>query len=284
MRVSVGVCAYNEEKNIGRLLYALVKEPFEKIWVLADGCTDQTVNIVTQYWRENSNKINVVVKEKRSGKANAVNSFLHLGKGNDVLVLISADVVPSNFCFKYMLARFDDKGVGMVGTHPIPTNSLKSSMGRVSHLMWEMHHRSAMIHPKAGEACAFRNVVGSIDPKTSVDEASIEQQVVGQGYKVVYEPRAVVFNRGPETESDFLKQRKRIYHGHLALKEAGYVVPTMSYINLARVGLPFIATDPLVLLKAMWLETEARYIARKALGKEEYNPTVWEMCNSTKEV
>jgi hypothetical protein len=45
----------------------------------------------------------------------------------------------------------------------------------------------------------------------------------------VYEPQAVVYNRGPSTVSDYLRQRRRIYAGHLRVREQqGYSASTMS--------------------------------------------------------
>ena len=38
------------------------------------------------------------------------------------------------------------------------------------------------------------------------------------GYKLIYEPRCVVYNKGPLTVRDFLKQRRRIYAGHLLIR------------------------------------------------------------------
>ena len=51
---SIGVMAYNEERNIGRLLTALLAQQTSKcqideILVLASGCTDSTVDIVSGY-------------------------------------------------------------------------------------------------------------------------------------------------------------------------------------------------------------------------------------------
>jgi len=51
LRCSVGVTAYNEEANIGRLLDALLNQhlhdvEISEIIVVASGCTDNTIPIV----------------------------------------------------------------------------------------------------------------------------------------------------------------------------------------------------------------------------------------------
>ncbi len=48
------------------------------------------------------------------------------------------------------------------------------------------------------------------------------------GYQLLYEPTCVVYNKGPVTVRDFLKQRRRIYAGHLqVLAQQNYEASTM---------------------------------------------------------
>ena len=102
-------------------------------------------------------------------------------------------------------------------------------MGFTAHLLWDLHHQINLRSFKAGEMIAFRKIFERIPYYTSVDEASIEPVTRGQGYEVRYVPTAVVYNKGPLTVGDFLRQRRRIYAGHLALRHAlGYRVSTFS--------------------------------------------------------
>ena len=65
MDVSVGIMAFNEEKNMGRLLKALLSQELKKvrieeIIVVSDGSTDKTNEIVKElieYINNNLNKI-----------------------------------------------------------------------------------------------------------------------------------------------------------------------------------------------------------------------------------
>ena len=54
IRCSVGITAYNEEANIGRLLQAVIDQrlytvEITEIIVVASGCTDRTEEIVREY-------------------------------------------------------------------------------------------------------------------------------------------------------------------------------------------------------------------------------------------
>lgn len=274
MKISIGICAYNEEANIGRLLEVLSnKHPFEVI-VVASGCTDNTIPIAKKY------DCTVIEQKKREGKASAINLFLEQATG-DILVLQSADTLPTAFTYKYLIEpMLMDNRIGMVGCHPIPINPSDTMINKTGQLLWKTHHYMAMKHPKAGEVCAFRNVVKRINPKTAVDEASIEYQIVKAGYKVVYAEDAIIFNKAPTSVNDFMKQRKRIYLGHMKLKDEGYQVATMNQVEVLKATLK--AThDPLLLAYAAWLEAVARYKAKLDYDKNDSNH-VWEMISTTK--
>ena len=54
LNLSIGIMAYNEEANIGRLLRSVLGERFthsylKEIFVVASGCTDRTEEIVRDF-------------------------------------------------------------------------------------------------------------------------------------------------------------------------------------------------------------------------------------------
>src|SRR5262249_17988483 len=116
----------------------------------------------------------------------------------------------------------------MVGGHPIPVNGEGSFLGHAVHLQWRLHDRIARTSPKLGELVAFRNVVPSIPLDTAVGEISIQAPVTPLRFRLVFHPEAVVYNRGPTSVGDFLRQRRRIYAGHLRIrKQQDYPASTM---------------------------------------------------------
>lgn len=231
LKCSVGVFAHNEEKNIGAVISRLLGQRTEKteikeVLVVVSGCTDRTVPIAQSFEGEHK-RVKVLVQEKREGKYSAINLFLK-NAGNDILVMESADTLPAKDTVEKLVRVFKDLEVGMAGTRPVPLNDPTTFMGFANYLLWELHHIISLETPKTGEMVAFRKVFNKIRP-TAVDEACIEAVIKDKGYKVVYVPEAVVYNKGAETVSDFLRQRRRIFAGHLALKnKGGYEVSTMS--------------------------------------------------------
>jgi glycosyltransferase involved in cell wall biosynthesis len=228
---SIGIMAYNEEANIARTIYAVLAQQgpsirIEEVIVVASGCTDRTVPIVTEI-TEKEARVHLFVQEKREGKASAINLFLKKATG-DVAVLIGADVIPEESAIENLCSPFLNPEIGMTGGRPIPVNDVNTFMGHAVHLLWRLHDRVARTHAKLGEVIAFRNIISGIPTNSAVDEISIQALISQLGYKLLYRPESVVYNKGPLTVRDFLKQRRRIYAGHLKVRaQQNYEASTM---------------------------------------------------------
>lgn len=269
-RYTVGIMAYNEASNIRSAISSILRQRTElfelhEIIVVASGCTDDTVPIVMEMARAEP-RVRLVEQERREGKASAINLFLAEATA-PFLIMASADVILKDGTLALLLAPFQDETVGMVGAHPVPVNDDHQFLGHAVRLLWDLHDRVARESPKLGEVVAFRNVVPHIPSDTPVDEISIQALVTQLGYRLMYEPRAVVYNRGPSTVSDFLRQRRRIYSGHLRIQQQqGYSASTM---NVSRVFRALLASQPfttprsaLFTVGAIGLEGTARLLGR----------------------
>jgi len=288
---SVGIMAHNEEANIGRTIRAVLEQQgpsvrLEEVIVVASGCTDRTVPIVLEMALQEP-RVRLCIQEKREGKASAINLFLKEAI-SPIVVLIGADVLPEASALEYMCAPFKDPKIGMVGGRPVPVNDQATFMGHAIHLLWRLHDQLARVHPKLGEVIAFRNVISGIPTDSPVDEISIQALISQLDYQLIYESACIVYNKGPLTIRDFLKQRRRIYAGHLQVQEQqNYAASTMKVMPIVRQLLAcrdFTMSTP---RQAMWtlgtviLEGFARlqgyYDYRR---KHEHH--IWQMVDSTK--
>jgi poly-beta-1,6-N-acetyl-D-glucosamine synthase len=287
---SIGIMAYNEEANIGSLLAALLSQHttvanLSEIIVVASGCTDSTEAIV-QEWAARDPRVRLMAQPRREGKASAVNYFLAQAR-EDIVVLTSADVLPEVDTLDKLLAPFLDPNVGMTSGRPIPVNEPKSFMGFAAHMLWDLHHHINVSRFKAGEMIAFRRIFKCIPYRTPVDEASVEPVIRGQGYQVRYVPTAIVHNKGSETVKDFLVQRRRIYAGHLAVREVvGYTVSTMSGMKILVLVLRHLDWRPRPFFWT-WavaaLEVYGRFLGWRDY-KEQRDHSIWEVATTTKEL
>jgi glycosyltransferase involved in cell wall biosynthesis len=286
---SVGIMAYNEEANIADAIGTILGQRLSasritELIVVASGCEDRTVPIVRGIARRDP-RVRLIEQPQREGKAAAINLFIGAA-ASPVLLMVSADVLVEDGTIDALLRHFEDPGVGMVGGHPIPVNRETTFLGHAVHLQWRMHDRIARQTPKLGEIVAFRNVVPSIPTDTAVDEISIQALVEQLGYRLVYEPQAIVYNRGPTTVRDFLRQRRRIYAGHLRIAtQQDYAAPTMSSSRVLRalVGSGAFATPRALVwsIGTVGLEAAARGLGHYDVVRRRPQH-VWEMCATTK--
>ncbi len=290
---SVGVMAYNEEMNIRRTLRAVLEQESKstsvaEIIVVASGCTDMTVDIVREVMGDDA-RVQLIVQERREGKASAINLFLQRAS-SPILALVGADIIPEKDALERLCACFADKTVGMVGARPVPVNDQDTFTGHAAHLLWQLHDTLARRSPKLGEVVAFRNVVSSIPTDSAVDELSLQAAIAKHGLRMVYVPAAVVYNKGPMTVRDFLKQRRRIYAGHLLIRsQEQYEASTMNagaVLRALAANAPACAGSP---RQALWtlgtvaLEALARFQGASDV-KHQRSHHVWQAVTSTKTI
>ena len=121
--VSIGIFAHNEEKNILSTLLSLASQDifnlplFEtsniKVLVLANGCTDATVEIATDYLARQSAFNGQVIEIKRAGKSHAWNQFVHRPESlsRDYFICLDSDIkFGSTAVLSTLVRRLHDDG------------------------------------------------------------------------------------------------------------------------------------------------------------------------------
>lgn len=219
----MGICAYNEELNIGKLLHNTLFEqqlPAEsEVLVVCSGCTDNTVKIVEKFAKMDS-RIKPIVENERKGKASAINHILSSAKG-DAILFISADTLPNRNCFSSLISRLEDPDVGIVCGKPVPTNSKNSLIGEMVQLLWTFHDRvftelsnAGLLRHASEVFCIRKKIIKKIPLETVNDDAYLALTAQKKGWKISYEPEAIVSICGPKSILDYFKQRRRIIYGH----------------------------------------------------------------------
>jgi biofilm PGA synthesis N-glycosyltransferase PgaC len=295
MRCSVGITAHNEEANIGRLLEAMVNQHLDQveiteIIVVASGCTDNTCQVV-QGFEALDPRVKLLVQDQREGKVSAVNLFLRNAQ-EEICVLESGDTLPGEETVENLVKMFRDPQVGMTGAHKVPVNVPDQVVGYLSHLRLTLEHSLCLEIPRLGEMIAFRKVFDQIPPDIAMDEAFVEALMIDRGLQVRYAPEAMVYNMGPETLSDFVRQRRRNYAGHLHLKRKyGYRVSSLDNTRVARLALAeaWRAVSHTVRLLYVFTALAAIELYSRILGSYDYyvkrdKHVVWDMAWTTKEV
>lgn len=131
--LSVGIPAYNEEGNIALIIKSILSQEqksftLERLYIVADGCTDLTVNIVKNLAKKNK-KIVLIARSIRSGKVEALNKIYKINK-SDFILTIDADLVfvKKNDLENMVKVLRDEPLLNFVGPRHIPVKP-KTIMG-----------------------------------------------------------------------------------------------------------------------------------------------------------
>jgi cellulose synthase/poly-beta-1,6-N-acetylglucosamine synthase-like glycosyltransferase len=288
-KVVIGICAYNEEGNIRNLLLNLVAKqslPRDcRILVVCSGCTDKTPFIVKEFEKRDE-RIEAIIEGSRRGKANALNSIFKIAKESaDVLVLVNADALPERGSIEKLLSKLANSEAGVVFAQPFPFKESRGICYGIVNVIWRLHHViSLRQEPKlSAELCAIRtSCLEEIPENVATDEPYIELAIRKQGYDILYAPEALVYIRYPTNTADLLKQRKRIWLGHMQLQNAtDFKVSTSSFWNVLRATSALDLDELLYVLPGALIETIAYCQARTDLSKD-LIPYIWEPIESTK--
>jgi cellulose synthase/poly-beta-1,6-N-acetylglucosamine synthase-like glycosyltransferase len=236
---------------------------------------------------EEDPRIELLVQQRREGKSAAVNLFLQHAK-EEICVLESGDTLPGEDSIEALVSMFQNPQVGVTGAQKVPVNTPDHVVGYLSHLRLRMEHQLCMEIPRLGEMIAFRKVFDRIPPDVAMDEAFVEALVIQRGLQVRYAPDAVVYNMGPETVGDFIRQRRRNYAGHLHLrKKYGYKVSSLDNLRVLRIALEEVwGALRIIYILAALAAVEA---ISRVLGAWDYyvrgeQHVVWDMAWTTKRV
>jgi biofilm PGA synthesis N-glycosyltransferase PgaC len=290
-RVCVGVCAYNEEKNIHFLLKNLLTQQdlsdSHEIVVACSGCTDSTPQMVEGFQRQDP-RVKLIVEKERRGKAKALNDIFKYASGAKGLILTNADALPEPLSIAKLVKAMDRPSVGAVAGRPVPLRRGSKLASMIVSLIWDLHDKISRYEAVklSGELCIVRpSLVKRIPTNLATDEPYIEMMIRREGYEIAYLRDAIVYIRGPENISEIVKHRRRIWTGHLQIKRMeGFVVSTSDFSRI----LPMMVKSFRSNLKNLHilslfvaLELYSYLLARYDIHRNKI-PFVWEMLKSTK--
>jgi len=229
--ISIGICAHNEEKNIGKLLDNLLTEQElpqdSEIIVVCSGCTDSTIEIVRLFC-EKDKRVKLILERERMGKVSAMNKILSYFSG-EILILVSGDTQPIHGSLQSLLRGFSSDEIGVVGGHPVPVKP--TFFGR---FMWDLHdetlyylnHKNYLTHASGEMMAMKRGVISVIPLKTVNEDAYITVTAKKKGYRIIYDRKAVVLISAVGNIIDLIRQRRRVLAGHHQIKRMTGQYPT----------------------------------------------------------
>jgi cellulose synthase/poly-beta-1,6-N-acetylglucosamine synthase-like glycosyltransferase len=199
LRVSLVICAYNEERDIRRKLEETLAcdYPADRLEVIvaSDGSTDRTDDIV----REFAPRVRLLRVEGRGGKTVAQNAAVQAATG-DILVFSDVTTVYTPGTIRAMVENFADPRVGCVGgdLHYEKDPHNPSAQGRALFWSYERQLRvwESQVHSIVGVAgCVYamrRDLYQPLEPGAISDFVQ-PGKVTERGWRTVLEPKALAF-------------------------------------------------------------------------------------------
>lgn len=177
----------------------------------------------TRRWSPPIPNLRVVHLAKNQGKAMAINAGALLAK-KEIIVCIDGDVLLDPHCLRWIPVMFQSPQVGAPTGNPRIRNRT-SILGRLQvgefSAIIGLIKRAQATHGRlftvSGMVCAFRkramHEVGWWNTRTLTDDIDVTWRVQMAGWRVVYEPNAIVWIVMPETLRGLWKQRLRWAEG-----------------------------------------------------------------------
>lgn len=290
--VSIGVPAYNEEKDIAKVVGAIqgqITNPgvsIREIIIIDGNSTDNTRKIVREIMKRDS-RVKLMTQKRRRGKIDAINIFIEAAK-EEILIMANSDNIPDQYCLQAVINPLVDKRVGLSGPQMICLNSGNGFFVYINNLIWRLHHKISIIKPKMSSFVAFRKKqVQQIPLSAVIDEPALEAIVENLGKKIVYCPEAKVYIKGAETFDDFCRQRRRNHVGYINLQRMfpQYHPPTFRTKMLFRAMLSeisFDVVDNFYLILSILLEAYCKILALYDFYFKKKNYQAWPMIKTSK--
>jgi len=263
--VSFVIAVYNGEKFLERKLKSILSLNYPRelmdILVVSDGSTDRTDEIARSFANQGVRFMPV----PHGGKAAALNAAVPLVSG-EILVLNDVRQTLDPDCLRNIIACFGDPKVGSVSPKTIIVQgdsheeATTSAYWRYEDWIRQRHTRIDSTFGYSGAFAAVRRSLWTpLPPGTLLDDVYVPLKAFFQGYRILYEPTATMYDFPTVLQSEFrrkvrlqaglyqmlkimpelLSSRNRMRLHFLSAKYGRIVVPyCMIALALATIGLP----------------------------------------------
>jgi len=231
--VTVLIAAYNEAAVIERKIENTLALEYPRrrlhVLVVTDGSDDDTPFRARRYA---SQGVQVLHQPQRAGKMAAINRAMPFARG-EIVVFSDANNLYTPDALRWLVAPFGSPSVGAVSGAKVVLED-GDALGASEGLYWkyesfvkQQETRLGTCTGVAGEILALRReLFRPAPPGTINDDFYLMMQVLRQGYRVVYEPRARSLERVSASVQDEIERRARIVAGrYQALAQALHTLP-----------------------------------------------------------
>jgi cellulose synthase/poly-beta-1,6-N-acetylglucosamine synthase-like glycosyltransferase len=216
-RVSMVIVAHNEAETIGAKIENIdaLDYPIDRMEVIlaSDGSDDGTAEIVARHPRRHLRFLAL----PRTGKIPALNAAVAHARG-EILVFSDANSMFAPDALRALVAPFSDPAVGAVGGNqcylPDGGGHMASSSER---LYWGYDRALKSMQSRAGHMTAATGAIHAVRrelfrpvPLGVSDDFMTSTQAIAEGYRLVFEPKAIAYEALSPSEAAELSRKLRI--------------------------------------------------------------------------
>jgi biofilm PGA synthesis N-glycosyltransferase PgaC len=231
--VTILLAVHNEQNYLPAKLRNLAELEYPadqvEVIVVSDGSTDGTNNILAAW--ENANSRTVILSN-HFGKAAALNDGVAKARG-EIIVFTDARQAIGLDALQNLVANFADSTVGCVSGEliigPNPSAGSDEGVGLYWRLEKKIRNWEALGGSMVGASGAFyavrKNLLLPIPQETILDDVYIPFQVVRQGQRVVFEPKALAWDDlKPDPKQEFRRKLRTLIGNYQLLQLAPWVM------------------------------------------------------------
>jgi poly-beta-1,6-N-acetyl-D-glucosamine synthase len=214
--ISIVMVVRNEERWLESKLRNLLEMDYPQarcqIVVVSDGSTDRTDAILHEY--AGDARVQVLMNQLSRGKACGLNDAISLAAG-EVVVFTDARQKFEPGAVRLLMENFADPEVGCVSGALMLGNPESGEAGRGMGLYWRIEKKIRELEAESGSVVGAtgaiyavrRELLVEVPEGTILDDVYIPMQVVRQGKRVIFEPRARAWD-SPDLGADREFSRK----------------------------------------------------------------------------
>lgn len=216
--ITIGISAYNEEKNIIKIINSLLLQKFtdkfklSKILVMSDGSSDNTVKLVRSI---KSKVVTVIGSKDNKGKPARMNEIFRKTK-TEICVIIDADItLKDNYAIQKLVSPLENKSIVLTygNLDPFTPVNFVQKIIYAGHEVWSIAKKlsKSEMYNCGGPIRAFRKILFKEMkfPEFSADDVYPYLYCQIKGYKSKFVSQILGNYRLPYTFADFYKQTTR---------------------------------------------------------------------------
>ena len=254
--VSAVMVVRNEEAIVARKLENLLALDYPEarleVVVVSDGSSDGTGAILERF--AGSGRVRMLVKPASQGKAAGLNDALRLASG-DVLLFTDARQQIEPAALRRLIENFGDPEVGAASGELMLGDPATGETGKGMGLYWRIEKKIRDLESASGSVvgatgaiyCARRRLCVPLPEGTILDDVLLPMQVVRQGARVIFDPRARAWD-SPDLggSREFARKVRTLDGNYQLLQLAPWLLSSKNPIRfefishkLSRLAVPF---------------------------------------------